>query len=280
MLRPPIAYEELTTFDIDNRFDMMYKLTCIGCLFSDKIYVFIFCHFINIMACDDHECKIYDNDNISIPCESVVVPDSPCQGPWFMKARTGENSSNSMVYQVFNEKGVMNILKQIIYDYFITKERAIREIDIHVSAANAGLAPAILEVMYNDEGCSIIMDPLKDTMDRIIFNIISNKGNIDEVHLLVSTAVELLGKLHELGISHNDAHTNNFMLDAKGKMFLIDFGLAKKDSNLNKYYDDCQHMVSAVLKRFNHNIELQHQLKTMWNKYTVPPRKTIAKIVW
>jgi len=197
-----------------------------------------------------------------------------------MKERTGEKSSNSMVYQVFNENGVMNILKQIIYDYFITKERAIREIDIHVSAANAGLAPAILEVMYNDEGCSIIMDPLKDTMDRIIFNIISNKGNIDEVHLLVSTAVELLGKLHELGISHNDAHTNNFMLDAKGKMFLIDFGLAKKDSNLNKYYDDCQHMVSAVLKRFNHNIELQHQLKTMWNKYTVPPRKTIAKIVW
>jgi len=280
MLRPPIAYEELTTFDIDNRFDMMYKLTCIGCLFSDKIYVFIFCHFINIMACDDHECKIYDNDNISIPCESVVVPDSPCQGPWFMKARTGENSSNSMVYQVFNEKGVMNILKQIVYDHFNTKARAIKEIDIHVSAANAGLAPTILEIMYNKEGCSIIMTPLNDTMDRTIYNVILDKGDIKIVHHLVDTAIKLLGELHKLGITHNDAHPNNFMLDRTGRMFLIDFGLAARDSNLSKYYDDCQKLISGVLRRFKDNKELQQSLRAEWDKYTRPPKKRIDKIIW
>jgi serine/threonine protein kinase len=182
------------------------------------------------MACDDRNCKIYNKDNTSMPCTTIVLPSGSCQGPWFMKERTGEKSSNSMIYQVFNDDGVMNILKQIIYDRYNTKTRAIREIDIHVSVATAGLAPSILEVMYNDEGCSIIMYPLKDTMDRIIYNIISNKDDINIVHHLVATAVALLGELHKLGITHNDAHTNNFMLDDKGKMFLIDFGLAKRDS--------------------------------------------------
>ena len=38
---------------------------------------------------------------------------------------------------------------------------------------------------------------------------------------------ESVSKLHSIGIMHGDLTTSNFIMDGKGKVFLIDFGLGK-----------------------------------------------------
>jgi tRNA A-37 threonylcarbamoyl transferase component Bud32 len=233
------------------------------------------------MTCENAKCKIY-NKGVPIQCSSVkLFGESLCYGPWYIRKRTGEHSSNGSVYMITNTDGVINILKQVIYDYENTADKVLREVNMHSVAVDVGIAPPILEVMYNDTGCSIIMAPLSVTLDRVVLNSIGDlDGHLHRISQLVDTATLLIRKLHNAGITHNDAHSNNFMLNDKGRMFLIDYGKAQQGTNLEKYYMDCNRLVNSILKRFDVDSGIYISLQSALKKYTKPPTPKITNIVW
>ena len=142
------------------------------------------------MTCENPKCKIYQGGQ-QVPCTSVKLFSESCQGPWHIKERTGETSSNGRIYVIESENGVINILKQVIYDYETTEDEMLREVVMQNIAVGNGIAPRILEVMYNDTGCSIIMMPLNATLDRIILNAIASLDEdslIKRINFLVGTA--------------------------------------------------------------------------------------------
>ena len=105
------------------------------------------------------------------------------------------------------------------------------EITAHQIAAKSGLAPAIVKVYLTEKQGIIIMQKMKETlwelMRRNIELFITLKipeKRVREIAGQWATEIgKLLAKFHDLGLLHNDAHANNFMLD-KGKLYMIDFG--------------------------------------------------------
>lgn len=57
---------------------------------------------------------------------------------------------------------------------------------------------------------------------------------------VINQVFQLVQKLHEIGITHNDAHLNNFMCDSSFKFYIIDFGMSRNldpNSDLDKETD-------------------------------------------
>lgn len=106
------------------------------------------------------------------------------------------------------------------------------EITAHQIAAKAGLAPAIVKVYLTEKQGIIIMQKMKETLFELILRnielFITLKIPEERVRVIARGWATEIGKLlirfHELGLLHNDAHANNFMLDDKGKLYMIDFG--------------------------------------------------------
>jgi TP53 regulating kinase-like protein len=57
---------------------------------------------------------------------------------------------------------------------------------------------------------------------------------------------ELIGKLHEQGVIHGDLTTSNMILSAEGKVFLVDFGLGEKNTELEARGVDLHLMKRAL----------------------------------
>jgi tRNA A-37 threonylcarbamoyl transferase component Bud32 len=106
------------------------------------------------------------------------------------------------------------------------------EISAHQIAAKAGLAPAIVKVYLTEKQGIIIMQKMKETlwelMSRNMGLFITLKIPEERVREIARGWATEVGKLlvefHHLGMLHNDTHSNNFMLDDKGKLYMIDFG--------------------------------------------------------
>ena len=107
-----------------------------------------------------------------------------------------------------------------------------REIQSHQIAAKAGLAPAIVKVYMTENQGIIIMQKMKETlferMRRYILFFKEQKMPKERVREIArewATEVgTLLVRLHQLGLLHNDTHSNNFMVDDKRHLYMIDFG--------------------------------------------------------
>lgn len=57
---------------------------------------------------------------------------------------------------------------------------------------------------------------------------------------------ELIGKLHGHGVIHGDLTTSNMILNAEGKVFLVDFGLGEKNTELEARGVDLHLMKRAL----------------------------------
>lgn len=57
---------------------------------------------------------------------------------------------------------------------------------------------------------------------------------------------ELIGKLHHHGVIHGDLTTSNMILNAKGEIFLVDFGLGEKNTELEAKGVDLHLMKQAL----------------------------------
>lgn len=106
------------------------------------------------------------------------------------------------------------------------------EITSHQIAAKAGLAPAIVKVYLSEKQGIIIMQKMKETlwelmrrnMNLFITLKIPEERVREHAYVWASEVGGLLVKFHRLGMFHNDTHANNFMLDDKVKLYMIDFG--------------------------------------------------------
>lgn len=64
-------------------------------------------------------------------------------------------------------------------------------------------------------------ETLKEYLDR------KGKLNDDEIKTIFSPMLEAVGYVHEQNLVHRDIKPSNFMIDKKGKVKLMDFGIAK-----------------------------------------------------
>ncbi len=78
-----------------------------------------------------------------------------------------------------------------------------------------------------------------------------------------------LAKLHNAGIIHGDIHERNIMLDASGKIYLIDFGNAVIPANVSIHasYENIENIKEIDIKAFNNTFNIViAQLKNQLTK--------------
>lgn len=205
-------------------------------------------------------------------CNITYIPDgSECQGAWTIKARTGAKSVYGQVYLVEGDNNKETyVIKTIPYNEEdpIEKENLIyKEIELQNMAAELGVAPSILQVVHGNGEIGIIMQGLSYTLgdyatDR--YKKLSRSKNAkkqlkiatDLYHALEKCS-QLLDTLHDNLIFHKDAHLSNFMADADGRWYIIDFGLADTEFEPEDIVLDYDALDTAVSKLFETCPELQ-----------------------
>lgn len=107
------------------------------------------------------------------------------------------------------------------------------EVNAFAIASNLGVSPKLLS--YDLDKKAIIMEYIDGkTLDKI---------NITDS--IIFKINEILNKLYDVGVKHNDSFPRNFIIDKKGKIYIIDFGtseilkdaLPKKD---REYFEDME----------------------------------------
>ncbi len=103
-------------------------------------------------------------------------------------------------------------------DQRIRKQRTIRECEIISEVKSFGVSTPLIYNM-DTKNCTIIMQYIVGT---VVNNLSESK--------LIKSCIEIgriVGLMHKNGIMHGDLTTSNFII-SKGKMFVLDFGLANK----------------------------------------------------
>ena len=105
-----------------------------------------------------------------------------------------------------------------LLDQRIRKKRTIRECEIISEVKSFGVSTPLIYNM-DTKNCTIIMQHIVGT----VVNDLSESK-------LIKSCIEIgkiVGVMHKNGIMHGDLTTSNFIV-SKGKMFVLDFGLANK----------------------------------------------------
>ena len=103
-------------------------------------------------------------------------------------------------------------------DQRIRKQRTIRECEIISEVKSFGISTPLIYNM-DIKNCTIIMQYIVGTL----------VNDLSESKLIKSCIEigKIVGLMHKNGIMHGDLTTSNFIV-SKGKMFVLDFGLANK----------------------------------------------------
>jgi TP53 regulating kinase-like protein len=105
-----------------------------------------------------------------------------------------------------------------LLDQRIRKQRTIRECEIISEVKSFGVSTPLIYNM-DTKNCTIIMQYIVGTL----------VNDLSELKLIKSCIEigKIVGLMHKNGIMHGDLTTSNFIV-SKGKMFVLDFGLANK----------------------------------------------------
>jgi TP53 regulating kinase-like protein len=76
---------------------------------------------------------------------------------------------------------------------------------------------------------------------QVLGNMVAKKR-----HALCVKIGELIGKMHRHGVIHGDLTTSNMILDGEGKIFLVDFGLGEKNTEVEARGVDLHLMKRAL----------------------------------
>jgi hypothetical protein len=134
------------------------------------------------------------------------------------------------------EEGVGRGLKWLTEDHFVKLGVRKNELEYGLIASEHGIGPPILEYgMYNKELCYIVFPKLEETLAmRYPYN-----------HKDIRQAYELFMTLYKkTGISQQDAKAQNFMFDSNGRMYMIDYGMARI---INRPIENVQRNVKNIL---------------------------------
>ena len=103
-------------------------------------------------------------------------------------------------------------------DQRIRKQRTIRECEIISEVKSFGVSTPLIYNM-DTKNCTIIMQHIVGTL----------VNDLSESKLIKSCIEigKIVGLMHKNGIMHGDLTTSNFIV-SKGKIFVLDFGLANK----------------------------------------------------
>ncbi len=127
----------------------------------------------------------------------------------------GKDGAQGVVHLVEFPNGLRCAMKQ-----FKPKKSIVRiqmEADLQRQAAAAGISPNVMHV--DTEKRRIFMEP----MQIRIVDVLEQSNRRFEQDLS-----DIMDKLDDLKILHNDGNALNLMLDNNDKLCIIDFGLAKK----------------------------------------------------
>lgn len=126
-------------------------------------------------------------------------------------------------------------------DEKIRSYRTVHEPQLIHEAKKAGVpAPKIFLVDVKD--AAITMEFVEGKQVKQLL------GNMtpEERQALCVKIGELIGRLHKHGVIHGDLTTSNMILNAEGKIFLVDFGLGEKNKELETRGVDLHLMKRAL----------------------------------
>lgn len=127
-------------------------------------------------------------------------------------------------------------------DLTIRNYRTIHEPKFIHEAKRAGVPTPII-FMVDVENATIIMEFIEGKQIKQLLESISEV----ERYKICLKIGETIAKLHMHGIVHGDLTTSNMILNSSGKIFLIDFGLAEKTSELEAQGVDL-HLLKQALQ--------------------------------
>jgi len=174
-----------------------------------------------------------------------------------------------------------------------TKDDFEREYDIHMYCAKHNIAPKIIKVgqlkLKGKDYWYIIMKRYGTTLFDYIHNQKNKKIRADDFDKIK----EVIEKMHEIGVYHEDLHEGNIMFDVDGKNIknikIIDFGLSSKynkplrsSNNLpfNKRNQIYNYEIFERLLNLKFPAGMRnnwHQLKYIERKYVSPSTPHKAK---
>jgi TP53 regulating kinase-like protein len=126
-------------------------------------------------------------------------------------------------------------------DMAIRTYRTVHEPQLMSEAQKAGVpTPTIFQV--DVKNALIVMEFIEGKQVKRLLTGFSR----DERENVCTRVGELIGKLHCHGIVHGDLTTSNMILNADGKIFLVDFGLGEKNSELEAKGVDLHLMKRAL----------------------------------
>ena len=124
-----------------------------------------------------------------------------------------------------NKKVILKARKKKDYrnstlDQRIRKQRTIRECEIISEVKSFGISTPLIYNM-DTKNCTILMQHIVGTL----------VNDLSEQKIIKSCKEigKIVGTIHKNGIMHGDLTTSNFIV-SKGKIFVLDFGLANKTS--------------------------------------------------
>lgn len=126
-------------------------------------------------------------------------------------------------------------------DLTIRGYRTVHEPQLMHEAKKAGVpTPSIFQVDLKN--AAITMEFVEGKQVKQLLGSLSGK----ERQALCIRIGELIGKLHVHGIVHGDLTTSNLILNAEGKIFLVDFGLGEKNTEIEAKGVDLHLMKRAL----------------------------------
>lgn len=126
-------------------------------------------------------------------------------------------------------------------DCAIRTYRTVHEPQLMSEAKKAGVpTPMIYQVDLKNT--AIIMEFVEG---RQVKQLLGTLSATQREALCVSIG-ELIGKLHQHGVIHGDLTTSNMILNGKDKVFLVDFGLGEKNTELEAKGVDLHLMKRAL----------------------------------
>lgn len=146
----------------------------------------------------------------------------------FISNKKIKKGGQKLVYKAEKADGNVVALK-IINN--ATDPRVLQEIDI-VKSINLDNTPKILEhgIVYDksiDENVLYIIEEFIDGVSMRDYLNSGKKLNLTSAFNMLYTLLEIECKLEKAKILHRDINPNNLIMGVDGKIYLIDFGLAK-----------------------------------------------------